>query len=60
MYHQKNSNSEYYHEQSCEFRILCTKGEKVRDKINFAFFFLSAAANLVSHAKSCYLGSDKR
>ena len=30
-----------------------TKGEQVRDKINFAFFFFFAAADLVSHAKSC-------
>ena len=37
------------------FGILLTKGEQFRDKINFAFFFLSAAADLVSHAKSCYL-----
>ena len=34
------------------FGILLTKGEQVRDKINFAFFFLSATADLVSHAKS--------
>ena len=53
MNHQKNSNSEYYYDRLCEFGILCTKGEQVRD--NFAFFFLSATADLVSHVKSCCL-----
>ena len=35
------------------FGILLTKGEQVINKINSAFFFLSATADSVSNAESC-------